>query len=315
MLQDVTPHRRAADNLRAAHAAERRQAEAEWMRWHRERDEERAQWQRERVNRKANPISAVLLTRLAHALRPALGRMSATVRKLMLGEDVKSQVIDEMHLDLQPLTLLAEGIGVIAQLEQKDFALQRQPLELGKRIERAVASCCPLVRACGHHLTVSLPLGPQWLGGDPARIEQIIAILLDNAARYTPPGGEISLAAERVNEQVVLRVRNNGPALALENLSRLADVNAREERFWAGDNGPGIGLAVARTLAEEHGGAITIASNDLGEGTEATLFLPAPAPEPLAEAEYSWSESEADTEGAPGLLSTAAPLPNGAAPE
>ena len=113
-------------------------------------------------------------------------------------------------------------------------------MEVGKAVDQAVEAVRPLIDARGHELTVSLPAEPLWLEADPVRLEQILANLLTNAARYTEPGGRIALEAGREADHLVLRVRDNGIGIAPEVLPRIfglfaqADTGAdRSGRAWA----------------------------------------------------------------------------------
>jgi CheY-like chemotaxis protein len=134
-------------------------------------------------------------------------------------------------------------------------------------------------------LTVSLVNGGLRLQADPLRLEQILVNLLANAAKYTEAGGRIALTASREGRELVIRVRDTGVGIAPELLPRVFDLFVQGDRSMArSEGGLGIGLTLARKLAEMHGGTITAASEGPGRGSEFTVRLPAAEP-PAAQAQ------------------------------
>jgi CheY-like chemotaxis protein len=126
---------------------------------------------------------------------------------------------------------------------------------------------------------MSLPAEPLWFEADPARITQVVGNLLDNAAKYTPRGGEISVTGYCEGSEVVLRVRDTGVGISPEMLPRVFDLFAQTERSLArSEGGLGVGLALARTLVELHGGNIAVESEGPGRGSEFVVRLPVGAP-------------------------------------
>jgi CheY-like chemotaxis protein len=126
---------------------------------------------------------------------------------------------------------------------------------------------------------VSLPEEPLWFEADPTRITQVVGNLLDNAAKYTPPGGEISVTGYGERGEVVLRVRDTGIGIAPEMLPRVFDLFAQADRSLAGsEGGLGVGLTLARTLIELHGGKTIVQSEGPGRGSEFVVRLPVGVP-------------------------------------
>jgi CheY-like chemotaxis protein len=126
------------------------------------------------------------------------------------------------------------------------------------------------MKAADHHLSVQLPNERLWVDGDAVRLAQILANLLNNAARYTQKGGQIALRARREGAQAVVSVRDNGPGFAPADLPQLFEMFGRGAR----STGLGIGLALARRLAEMHSGTLAGASEGASKGAEFTLRLP-----------------------------------------
>ncbi len=127
-----------------------------------------------------------------------------------------------------------------------------------------------LIREGGHGLELALPEEPAWLEGDAVRLAQIFANLLNNAARFTDRGGRIRLAAVRHDASVAVSVEDSGAGFTPAQAARLFEMFSRGER----SSGLGIGLALARRLAEMHGGTIEAASEGPGRGARFCVRLP-----------------------------------------
>ena len=126
-----------------------------------------------------------------------------------------------------------------------------------------------------HRLTVKLPEVPVWAHADGARLEQVFSNLLINAAKYTPDGGDIGLSMECGDESVCVRIRDSGVGIEPCMLSRVFGMFVQVNTSTpARENGSGIGLAVVRTVVEQHGGSVTAASAGLGLGAEFSVVLP-----------------------------------------
>ena len=115
-----------------------------------------------------------------------------------------------------------------------------------------------------------------WLDGDPTRLAQIVANLLNNAAKYTDRGGRIVLAANREGDEAVVRVRDNGIGLSAEMLPRVFDLFAQADRSLdRSQGGLGIGLTLVRSLVQLHDGNVSVESAGPGQGSEFIVRLPA----------------------------------------
>src|SRR5690606_30502021 len=151
-------------------------------------------------------------------------------------------------------------------------------VELRAVVDAGVETAWPLLEAKKHRLDVRLPPEPLRLVADPVRIAQVLSNLLSNAAKYTDPGGAITVEAEAAEGQLVLRVRDNGIGLSPGDLGEIfeifSQVTAARHRA---EGGLGIGLALSRALVQLHGGTLVAASDGPGRGSEFTLRLPMPA--------------------------------------
>jgi CheY-like chemotaxis protein len=138
-----------------------------------------------------------------------------------------------------------------------------------------VEACLPLIEACGHELTVNVPREPVRLEGDPTRLTQIVSNLLNNAAKYTDKKGHIWLFVEPRGSEAVVTVKDTGVGIAAAMLPRVFDMFTQVDRTLKRSlGGLGIGLSLARTLVELHGGRIGALSGGPGHGSEFTLRLP-----------------------------------------
>ena len=135
--------------------------------------------------------------------------------------------------------------------------------------------CRPLLLARSHHFDV-LPLPePCWVEADPDRLVQVLSNLLTNAARYTPPGGHITLTVERENELVIFRVQDNGNGIEPDLLPRMFELFVQgEQSLTRSEGGLGIGLALVKRLVEMHGGSVTAASEGRNRGSTFVVRLP-----------------------------------------
>jgi CheY-like chemotaxis protein len=158
--------------------------------------------------------------------------------------------------------------------------LRRERVDLATAIARAVEMTRPLIESKQHKLIVSAPVGALFVEGDPVRLAQAIGNLLQNAAKYTEPGGTIEVEGRREGPDMIVRVKDNGRGIAPERLSSMFEL------FVQGDQVPdrsrgglGIGLTLVRSLVQLHGGTVDAQSDGPGRGSEFVIRLPASARE------------------------------------
>ncbi|MDQ2830810.1 MAG: HAMP domain-containing histidine kinase, partial [Chloroflexota bacterium] len=169
------------------------------------------------------------------------------------------------------LTRLVEDLSTLARADSGAVDLARAPVDLSRLVTETVAGVSVLAEERGVRLTVEAE-GVTPVVGDALRLRQALLILLDNALKYTPDGGAITVSVTRQGGQVRLRVQDSGPGLAPEDLPHLF------ERFYRADKargsaGSGLGLSIGRWIAEAHGGRIT-AANAPERGALFTITLP-----------------------------------------
>jgi signal transduction histidine kinase len=170
---------------------------------------------------------------------------------------------------VKPLGRLLDGVQDALRLTRDKVDLRKESLVLQTIVTGAAATTLNLGDARRHVVSVSLPDEPLRLEADEARLTQVVVNLLDNAARSTPAGGEISVTGYREGSDVVLRVRDTGAGIAPEILPRVFDLF---------EPGLGVGLTLARGLVVLHGGSIDARSDGPGRGSEFVVRLPVGAP-------------------------------------
>jgi signal transduction histidine kinase len=158
---------------------------------------------------------------------------------------------------VRQLVRLVDDLLDVSRITGGKIALRKERVALGDVVARAIETTRSVIESRGHDLTVSLPPEPVGLDADPARLAQVVANLLSNAAKYTPPGGRIWLTAEAAGDELVIRVRDTGAGLPPELVPNVFDL------FVQGDmsldrtrGGLGIGLTIVRRLVELHGGRV-----------------------------------------------------------
>lgn len=216
---------------------------------------------------------------LGHELRNPLAPIRNALHVLRL-QDPQNPVLQQMREVIQRqvahMVRLVDDLLDVSRITRGKVQLQKESVDLAAAVEHAVESTRSFMEERGHRLSVTLPPEPVRLEADPARLEQILANLLNNAAKYTEPGGSIAVAAAREGEQAVVRVRDTGIGIRPEVLPRIFDLFQQADRVpGASPDGLGIGLTLVRRLAELHGGSVEAYSAGPGQGSEFIVRLPA----------------------------------------
>lgn len=219
------------------------------------------------------------LAMLAHELRNPLAPIRSAVavmRRLGSDDPTLQWSRDIIDRQVEHMTRLVDDLLDVSRLTQGKIRLDKAPVALAAIVERAVETSRPAIDGRRHSFTVTLPPAPVYLDGDAVRLAQVFTNLLNNAAKYTPEGGVISLTAEgAAGEQVVLRVRDNGSGIPREALPHVFDLFTQANRSLArSEGGLGIGLTLVKSLVEKHGGQVEAKSEGAGQGSEFTVRLP-----------------------------------------
>lgn len=223
---------------------------------------------------------------ICHELRNSLAVVRGAAR--LLREPTTSDGISNARLLIERhVGQMARHIEELLQPLRRDGrkrGLQLSHFDLRVIARYATDAIAPEMARRGHRLAITLPEEPIWAHADATRLEQVFANLLINAAKYTPDGGEIALAVERVNESVLVRVRDSGMGIEPAMLSRVFGMFIQvDTALPRAEGGRGIGLAVVRDLVELHGGTVEAVSAGPGLGSEFTVTLPVllAKPEPI----------------------------------
>ncbi|MFL6200432.1 MAG: ATP-binding protein [Thermoanaerobaculia bacterium] len=256
----------------------------------------------EELRRRAEELVAAdrrkdqFLAMLAHELRNPLAPIRNAVELMRQVEtvDPSFQPAREMvERQVKHLARLVDDLLDISRITHGNIRLRKEIVDLGTIVQRAVEGIRPLIETRGHELTVGLPEEPVRLEADSTRLEQVISNLLNNAAKYTMPGGHIWIEAAREGGEAVVRVRDTGIGVPHDVLDRVFEPFVQSDGSLArSEGGLGVGLTLVRSLVEMHGGRVEASSPGLGQGSEFVLHLPArlpdesalPAAEPVAPA-------------------------------
>jgi signal transduction histidine kinase/DNA-binding response OmpR family regulator len=224
------------------------------------------------------------LATLSHELRNPLAPLRNSLHLLLMssnGGEATEPLREMMERQVNHLVRLVDDLLEMSRISRGALELRKELVELAAIVQNAVETSDPLLTSARHELRVSLPQESIWLDGDPVRLGQILSNLLNNAAKYTEPGGRIELEASRNDGIVQIVVRDNGIGIAPAALERIFDMFSRGDRSSTrSQGGLGIGLALARRLAQMHGGTIDARSAGAGAGSEFRVRLPISAHAP-----------------------------------
>jgi two-component system CheB/CheR fusion protein len=217
------------------------------------------------------------LAMLAHELRNPLTPIRHAIHLLRLTPPGQSATSLYDMLDRQTVRLvrLVDELLDVARMTRGLIELKRETLDLGVLVRHAAEANRARIEEGRHTLLLEVPDTGLLVDGDSVRLEQVISNLLENAAKYTPHGGRITLTLARVKGEAVLCVRDNGIGLAPAVLERIFDLFTQvDNSLVRSGGGLGLGLAVVRSLLELHGGSIEARSAGLGQGSEFIVRLP-----------------------------------------
>lgn len=218
------------------------------------------------------------LAMLSHELRNPLApiRNAVEVVRRLAPPDPKLRWANEtMSRQVSHLTRLVDELLDVARISEGKITLHVQSVDMLAVIEHGVEIVRPYIEHRNHKLTLDLARGPVWLRGDFARLSQVIANLLNNAAKYTETGGDIRLSIAVENGQALITVRDNGIGIEPELLPNVFDLFEQGCRSLdRSQGGMGVGLTLVRRLVGLHGGRVEANSAGAGRGAEFCVWLP-----------------------------------------
>jgi PAS domain S-box-containing protein len=226
------------------------------------------------------------LMTLAHELRNPLAPIRTAVdvmKQAAPGEDVSRprEVIDRQ---LKLMVRLLDDLLDVGRIERDTLVLRKARVDLSTVVRQATEISQPLADRFRQQLVVNVPAEPIEVEADSARIEQVVANLLNNACRFTPADGRIEISVAREDGDAVVRVRDNGIGIPPEDLSRIFEMFAQLDRSTErAQGGLGIGLHLVKRLVEMHGGTVEARSQGISSGSEFIVRIPCLAPQLVPE--------------------------------
>jgi signal transduction histidine kinase len=226
----------------------------------------------------ANRLKDRFLAGLSHELRTPLTPVLMAVAALEANPDLPQSARDELAVirrNIELETRLIDDLLELSCIASGKFTLRNQRVDLTEVIQRACDSGCKLLEGTNVRLHCLADSGLGEINADPARLEQILLNLVQNAVKFTPAGGEIFVAGQRTGESVRISVRDTGVGISPEILDRIGEAFQRGEVGIARPfGGLGLGLSICKALSELHRGKITAESDGPGKGAVFTIELP-----------------------------------------
>ncbi|HEY3584649.1 MAG TPA: ATP-binding protein, partial [Casimicrobiaceae bacterium] len=218
------------------------------------------------------------LAMLAHELRNPLAPISNAVHILRVSETDPVKVAwarDLIGRQLKQLVRLVDDLLDVSRITRGKIELKLETVDVAQVVAAAIETSRPNIDAQRHTLSLQLPVEGLALRGDFARVAQILSNLVNNAAKYTPKGGRISLSAARDGDEVVFRIRDSGIGIPPEFIASIFDPFTQADRTLARSHGGlGIGLTLVRRLVEMQQGRVSVRSEGRNRGSEFTVRLP-----------------------------------------
>jgi signal transduction histidine kinase/ActR/RegA family two-component response regulator len=233
---------------------------------------------RQYATREVDQRKDEFLAMLGHELRNPLAPIRAAsdlLRIPSLGRDKIYKTSEIISRQVTHMTGLIDDLLDLARVSRGLVTLIETRLDARQVVSNAVEQVRPLVDARGHRVTVDQPASPVYVHGDHKRLVQIVANILNNAAKYTPEDGDITVALQADEDSVSFVVSDNGIGIAPHMLEHVFDMFAQAERSSdRSQGGLGIGLALVKHLVTLHGGRVAVASDGIGQGSRFTVTLP-----------------------------------------
>ena len=207
-------------------------------------------------NRRKNEFLAMLAHELRNPLAPIRNAVEI-LRMLDIPEPNLQWANDVIARQVEHLVRLVDDLLDISRITGGKIQLRMEPVDVSVAVARAVETSRPLIDGRRHELIVTIPPQPIYVRADLVRLAQVLANLLNNAAKYTEEGGRIALEVTQVGDEVVFRVRDNGIGIAPEMVSSVFDLFIQVDRSLdRSQGGLGVGLTLVRQLVEMHGGSV-----------------------------------------------------------
>jgi CheY-like chemotaxis protein len=213
---------------------------------------------------------------LAHELRNPLQPLQTAVEVLEHDPDkpVPVRIRKIVQRQVQHITRLVDDLLDVARFTAGKLELRREPIDLDTIVDEAVGSCTTAIESRRHQIRVSAHNAPAMVNGDPVRLVQCVCNLINNAAKYTEPGGALTIDWGSERGEGFVRVTDNGRGIPPELLPKIFDMFVQERVTPDGAGGLGLGLGLVKRLVELHGGIVRATSAGQGKGATFEIRLP-----------------------------------------
>ena len=232
----------------------------------------------EKTAQRVNEFIAVLAHELRNPLAPIRNAVQL-MQRLPAADPVQEEMRNTIERQSLHLLRIVDDMLDIVRITRGSMTLERKTIDLAQAVRSAIEIAAAGIERAKHVLRVELPAAPLHVDADPARLTQVVANLLTNATRFTPDGGRITLKGTQEGDEAVLSVHDTGRGIAADSLESIFGmfVQGKEPLRRVG-GGLGVGLALARRIAELHGGKVEARSAGEGLGSEFIVRLPLAAP-------------------------------------
>ena len=250
----------------------RRSTDAQLM--HHAMDAQHLQEAAERAQRRQTEFLAVLAHEQRNALAP-IANAVALLGRLHSEEPLLPRMQSIIDRQVRHISRLVDDVLDIARVSTGKMRLVTQVVDVGQIVAAAIEACQPLMAARSQQVSVAVDDTQADVIGDPVRLAQIFSNLLDNASKYTPEGGQISVAVKGEHDWLIVSIADTGIGIAADVLPTIFDLFVQDihAEGFKGD-GLGIGLAVVHELVEAHGGKVVAVSGGTGCGATFSVSLP-----------------------------------------
>jgi PAS domain S-box-containing protein len=217
---------------------------------------------------------AMLAHELRNPLAPIRNAVALMGRKGGLGDPTLESMRQTIDRQSVLLTRLLDELLDVNRIARGQFAVEREPVDVQDVLTRSIEASRPIIDANEHTIELAVANDPLPVLGDMVRLTQAVVNLLNNAAKYTPPGGRIWLSATSRGAEIEIRVRDNGRGIERDMLEKVFDLFVQLEPANISMGGLGVGLALVRRVVELHGGSVQARSEGKGRGSEFIVRLP-----------------------------------------
>jgi len=218
------------------------------------------------------------LATLAHELRNPLAPMVSAVDLLQTPSrdpSIEATAHDMIARQLRHMVRLVDDLLDVSRITSGKLTVRKHAVDLGSVVRSAVDTARPLLDRGSHKLDIDLPAQPVYLHADSVRLAQVFGNLLNNAAKFSEPGGKVTLSASVMGSTLRVQVRDLGIGMSAESLPKIFEMFAQDDTSVSRlHSGLGVGLALAKRLVELHDGSIEATSPGLGRGSVFTVTLP-----------------------------------------